>query len=86
MAMSLQRFTRATRPADVFDGGARPIERLMPETHVVPFDPDSDSDSDPDFLPPLNEQTPGTADRTRDQNRRNGRRASFVTMLQQEDV
>jgi hypothetical protein len=24
----------------------------MPETHVVPFDPDSDSDSDPDFLPP----------------------------------
>jgi hypothetical protein len=24
----------------------------MPETHVVPFDPDSDSDSDPDFHPP----------------------------------
>ena len=50
VAMSLQRFTGAIRPADVFNGCAIHIELLMPETHVVPFDPDSDSD--PDFFPP----------------------------------
>ena len=64
MAMSLQHFTIAIHPADVVDGCAIHIELLMPETHSVPFDPDSDSDSDPEFLPPNYDSTANNTRKT----------------------